>query len=579
MPSERPSFIAELRRRHVVRVAIVYSAVAFVVLQAADLVFPRLGLPDWTVTFVVLLAALGLPMALVLAWAFEITPDGVQRALPAAAAPASAAPAWLSARTIATVVVALSLAVSVGWFAAHNSTADPVRRSIAVLPFVNMSGNAEDHYFSDGLAEEMLNLLARVEGLKVAARTSSFAFRNKDMDMREVGAQLDVATVLEGSVRRDRNRIRVTVQLIDAADGYHLWSETYDAELSDVFRVQEDMARAIVAALRIRLGAPADITVARPTVGAHDLYLLGLDRFHKREIPQAVDYFQRAVAEDSTYAQAWSGLAISYAVWAAYDTVTPARTGLISKQMAERAIALDDRLAEPYGAICQSMAYAEYRWREAEQVCDAAIARNHNSPIAHQWRAELDLIQRRYARADSGFARAAALDPLGPVIRLLACMSLMYANDLDRAETCFRDVRDIDRFGNAAGMLLTIHVLRNDLRALQALMASGDPDGGAQVAKLIMDARNDPALRSAAIATLEGSPPPGGEPIRWGFAVTRALVGDESGALRLLEASAARREFNLPIVIGQPVFEPLRQHPRFTAIMRQMGLEPYPPPP
>jgi TolB-like protein/Tfp pilus assembly protein PilF len=579
MSEARPSFLAELRRRHVVRVAVVYVTVAFALLQAADLAFPRLGLPDWTVTFLLVLALAGLPVALVLAWAFELTPDGVRRVAGSEVREAEPRTRWLSPRSAAVALVALLLAASAGWMAGRTQSPEPAERSVAVLPFANMSASADDAYFSDGLAEELLNTLARIDGLKVAARTSAFAFRDKQVDVRTVGTQLGVATVLEGSVRRDRNNVRVTAQLIDARNGYHLWSETYDAELSAIFEVQERIAQAIAQALQVQLGTGGMIAVRRPaSVDAHDLYLLGLDRFHDRDVVRAIGYFDRAVTADPSFAEAWAGLALANAVLPAFDTATPDRAARAARAAAERAMALDDRLAEPYSALCQVMGYFEYRWREAEPVCDAAIARNPNSAIAHQWRAELDLVQGQYAAADSGLARALELDPLAPVPRLLSCMSLHYQGRDRVARACLERMLGMGRTAaNARGSLVALHVLAGDSAALVAILASEEapafssPEAGAGV---MLKARRDPSSRPALIPRLDPDPPPGTPYTSWNRALLRALIADFEGALAFLQESADRREFNLPQIYRHPAFAPLHRDPRFRAVGQRIGLEP-----
>ena len=208
------SFLAELKRRRVYRVAVVYAAVAFVVWQAAEIVVPGLNLPNWVLTLVIVLTALGFPIAVVLAWAFDITPAGIERTEGEGLVEAVERPS-------------------------------PPRLSVAVLPFENLSADPENEYFSDGVSEELLNTLARAPDLRVAARTSSFAFKGKAASIGEIGEALNVAHVVEGSVRRVGDRVRITAQLIDVADGYHLWSEAFDRELGDILMVQREIAESI----------------------------------------------------------------------------------------------------------------------------------------------------------------------------------------------------------------------------------------------------------------------------------------------------------------------------------------------
>jgi TolB-like protein len=258
----------ELRRRKVFRVAVVYAAVSFVVLQAADIMLPRLGVPEWAMSLIVVMVVLGFPVALVLAWALELTPDGVRvtPAAPAASHGTEPGPALLGRHTVALTagLVLLGLGLGAGWVlkpattetqpAAAAAPEPPEdRRSVAVLPFDDLSPTGDQQWFSDGLTEEILNSLARLGELRVSARNSSFQFKNRAVDVREVGERLGVANVLEGSVRRAGDQLRITAQLVRASDGFHLWSQTYDRHLDDVFAVQLDIAENIARVLDVFL--------------------------------------------------------------------------------------------------------------------------------------------------------------------------------------------------------------------------------------------------------------------------------------------------------------------------------------
>ncbi len=398
----------------------------------------RLGLPDWTVTALLVAAIAGFPLAVVLAWIFDLTTEGVQRT---SASDAADTPthhvAWMTPGVLAAIAVALLLALGAGWFAGRGASHAAARgastgfvSSIAVLPFDNLSGAEEDTYFGDGLAEELLNLLARIEGLKVAARTSSFGFRDWEGDIRIVGDSLGVATVLEGSVRRSGRDVRVTAQLIDATNGFHIWSDTYDDDLTDVFAVQDRIAHAIADTLRVRL-TPADTASAGPaTVEVADLYLLGRDRFARRgtgPLRQAIDYFESAVALDPRYAPAYAGLALAWAVLPAYDAVPSEDAAARVRDAARRASELDDRLSEPYQALCQSLAFLEWRWREAEGACADAVGRAPNSATAHHWRAELLTALGRHEEARVAFDRALELDPLSAVVWSAAANAALWS--------------------------------------------------------------------------------------------------------------------------------------------------------
>ena len=265
------AFLAEIRRRRVGKVAVAYGAVAWAVTESASVVLPALGVPEWAMTFLVVFLLAGFPIAMVLAWVFDVSPTGIQRTEPL---PADASRPQMQFRTRAAFGVAVLLAMAgLGYLLYERglgrAEASGKHSSIAVLPFTNLSGDASKDYFSDGMSEELLNLLARVPGLQVAARTSAFAFKGRNVDIREVGRELGVETVLEGSVRQSGEQVRVTAQLIDTETGFHLWSETYDRKLQDIFAVQDEIAKAIVDKLRIEL-APNEqaARAARPGADA-----------------------------------------------------------------------------------------------------------------------------------------------------------------------------------------------------------------------------------------------------------------------------------------------------------------------
>ncbi len=283
------SFWRELRRRNVFKVAMVYLIAAWLLIQIAETTFPALQLPDWTVTFVVVVLAILFPIAVIFAWAFELTPDGLRRS--GEVDPSESITGKTGQRINHLIIGALVVAVVVlvtthGGFGpgGDEQGADAATTSIAVLPFVNMSDDKGNEFFSDGLSEELLNVLAQVDGLRVAARTSSFSFKGSNEDLRDVARQLGVEHVLEGSVRKSGNRIRATAQLIKADDGFHLWSETFDYEIDDIFKIQDEIALAVVDALKVNLlGEERERLTRRATtsVEAHNLYLRGRQFLHR----------------------------------------------------------------------------------------------------------------------------------------------------------------------------------------------------------------------------------------------------------------------------------------------------------
>ena len=331
------SFITELKRRNVVRMALLYAVAAWVLLQVADVLFEQLGVPPWAFRLVFGLLLLGFPIALIFSWIFELTPDGVKRT--GDVAPGDSVVGQTGQRMNLLIVVLLLIAI--GLLAADRffPRGDPMsavsaetdalvaseqqpgvtsapKFSIAVLPFVNMSDDPGNEYFSDGLSEELLNTLVQLGGLKVTGRTSSFAFKDVNVDLREIGDTLNVANVLEGSVRKAGNRVRITAQLVETRSGYHLWSETFDRELDDIFTIQEEIAAKVANAMHVTLlGSSAVVDSADPK--AYEQYLQGIYILRRspddlESLDRAQAHFENALATDPEYIDALAGM---FRVW------------------------------------------------------------------------------------------------------------------------------------------------------------------------------------------------------------------------------------------------------------------------
>ena len=355
-------FWGELKRRNVVRVAIAYAVVSWLLLQVADVVLDNIEAPTWVFQAILLLLVIGFPVAIIFAWAFELTPEGLKKEKDVDSGQSIT---HITGRKIDyLVIVALVLALgffAVDKFATKPGTAETADRSIAVLAFTDLSPQGDQEYFSDGISEELLNVLAKIPGLRVAARTSSFQFKGQNRDVIDIGEQLNVALVLEGSVRKAGLQIRITAQLVDASNGFHLWSETYDRELANIFAVQDEISAAIVNALKEHLGLQVEAAVQRrytENPDAYDAYLQGwalIKSFNpgvdgSTKLDGARQHFERALAFDSAYALAFVGLAFveAYYNWigeGTLDTLTRA------EQHARRALAVDPGLSEAHAVL------------------------------------------------------------------------------------------------------------------------------------------------------------------------------------------------------------------------------------
>jgi len=412
---------ADLRRRRVFRVGAAYGVAAWLIVEVSSVVLPALHMPEWTLTAVVIVALSGIPISLLLAWLYDVTSEGLVRTAPSGDDHREVR--RVARRGIDFVIIGVLLAI-IAYLVYGQDLFDAggqPEQSIAVLPFVDLSQGGDNEYFSDGISEELLNSLVSVEGLRVAARTSSFAFKQRNEDIRTIGEMLNVRTVLEGSVRRSGDQVRITAQLINVDDGFHLWSETYDRELDDIFRIQAEIAHSIVEALKLELIGDDELAqMASPGVDirAYDLYLLGRHRWHERtpdSLSAALELFQQAVEIDEDFALAYTGLADTYLLLDGYGDLTTEEASMKAELPVARALALDDQLAEAYASL-GLLRFNQGDLTSAELALRKAITLNSNYSMAHMW---LGLVLDKVAGpADAlrEYRRAQAIDPLHPVI-------------------------------------------------------------------------------------------------------------------------------------------------------------------
>src|SRR5436309_9123858 len=344
------NFFAELKRRNVYKVAIAYGVVAWLLMQVASQIFPFFEIPNWSVRLLVVLLLFGFPIALILAWAFELTPEGIKRTDEIEPGRRSRNRVWIY---LVTVAGAISMSLFfLGRYSAPRNASESSElpgKSIAVLPFVDLSQAKDQEYFCDGISEEILDALAKVQGLRVVARTSSFSFKGKNADVGEIAQKLNVQNVLEGSLRREGNRIRITAQLINARNGFHIWSDTFERELQGVFAVQDAITRSIVDALKIKLAVAPPVRTPGSTE-AYDLYLKGLyysNKSDEENLRKSLIFFQQALDKDPNFARAWTGI---IKVWEqlADAYVRPLEAYPRVKEAASKALALDDMDAEAH---------------------------------------------------------------------------------------------------------------------------------------------------------------------------------------------------------------------------------------
>ena len=449
------NFFAELKRRNVYKVAVAYAVVAWLLVQIATQVFPFFEIPNWAVRLVVLVLIAGFPVALVFSWAFEITPEGIVREseIESGKSITHHTGRKIVALTIVLSVVATGLLIF--QFVRPRSTSPSAatisNKSIAVLPFDNLSGDPQNAYFSEGVQDEILTRLAKIAELKVISRTSTQRFKSAPNDLRQIAQQLGVENILEGSVQKANDQVRVNVQLINALTDAHLWADTYDRKLTDIFAVETEIAKTVADVLQAKLtGSEQHVIAARPTANseAHQLYLKGRFFWNKRtgdDLKKSIDYFQQAIAADPNYALAYAGVADAYVFLPGYTAGSPQDCYPKAKAAAKKALELDDTLAEAHTTLAIALLLYDFDFAQAIREFQHAIELNPNYATAHQQYGNIGLID--LGRFDDAIAegnRAAELDPLSLVINADVGANYYYARRYDEAIAQLRKTLEMD---------------------------------------------------------------------------------------------------------------------------------------
>ena len=589
------TLLAELRRRKVFKVGAAYLVVAWLVVQGASIGFPAFEAPPWALRVFILVLMLGLPIALVIAWVFEATPDGVVRET----RPAGSA---------AIYVIAAALAVAaIGWFVLGRSEkgsesisgsvtsaaagpsqlvddSDPASassKSIAVLAFTDLSPAKDQEYFSDGIAEEILNALVKVKGLKVAGRTSSFHYKGKNEDLREIGEALGVAHILEGSVRKQGEKVRITAQLIQAKDGFHLWSETYDGDLADVFELQERIARAITDELRIVLQGEQQqrlVPVATRNADAYALYLRATGIFNRRDIrryPDAIAMLDEALRMDPAFARAHSRLASIQLIRPSVDASASAEAYAAAERQALRAIELDPALAEPHAVL--GMLHANQRqFPPAQQSFRRALALQPDDATSNFWYG-LFLLNTGYLQRGTGYLdRVLEIDPLLPNALAWRARAHLNAGDVDTAERMARQAADagLQFVGLTLGLVEQARgrrnaALRETTMGFAAFTKTFPTGADATFARAVLgDAQARPQALALTDDYLAGKP----TPVEGIVPLVLMRLDEIPRALALIQDAPTANE---PLILGNHIWtndRAVRTAPEFAEFTRRSGL-------
>ncbi len=583
------AFLKEARRRQVFRAAGLYIVGAWAALQVADLAFPGLGIDESAIRYVWIGAALGLPIALILAWRYDIAGGRIRRTRDSEGdADLSIGRADYFILSALAIVIAVSTTELGQRIALTRDTAEYARpslvdvdpKSIAVLPFVNMSANPDSVYFAHGIAEELLNLLTRIPGLHVVSRTSSFHFAEKDVPLSEIARDLGVRHILEGSVRRQAEKVRVTAQLIDAASDTHLWSATYDRDLTDIFAVQDDIAGEISRELQLNLDVIRDRP--RPTVSeaAHDLYLRGMHLIRLTPTPETVaragELFRAAIREDPNFADAHAWLALSLVTMGNFQMKVPADVFPAARAAALEAEAIDDTLAAPQIALGWIAISYDRDWAKAEAHFRRAIELAPGNAAGHQGLAWPLQITGRYEEAMQAAKVGYRLDPLSAwtqsTIGEIAYKMRDYDLAMTQADRLLETEPDDPRTTAWRGQLLAL-TDRPEEAIRCADQVSNDPRASindkliaaAAYAMVGEDRQARMIVEDAGRGAADVFVSPGG------MAAVFANLGDADRAVELLEQAIAAYDsyiFNL----DYPDWDAIREDPRFVGICRRLQM-------
>ena len=588
------NFFAELKRRNVYKVAVAYAVVGWLLIQIATQVFPFLEIPNWVVRLVIALVAIGFPIALIIAWAFELTPQGIKRAEdiePLDSRSGQVLPAGSGSKNRTWIYVAvIGAALSVGLFFIGRYTASrtswterehppaaaasPAQKSIAVLPFLNESSNANDEYFSDGLSEELIAALAQIRELKVIGRSSSFRFKDRKEEPKTIGEKLGVSTLLEGTVRKQGERVRIVAELINATDGIELWTRTFDRELKDIFAVQQEIAAAVAASLKMTLlGANQRPSTdsATQNIEAHNAYLLGHYHLQRRNIEdyrKAVAHYDEATRLDPEYALPYAERSEAWTLIG--DLSGESKTAWPkARSDAEHAVAIAPNLAEAHGALGWVRFFVEWKFAEGLEELRRAKELSPANPTANDLLGRVLPYLGKLDEAEAQARQAVELDPLGFTQNNLARI-LWFKGKNDEADKVARRVAELQpTAASSRRWQVLIAVQRGDGEtALRE--AQSEPDEGYRrfLVALAHYVRGD---RNAADAALSELIQYGRDQLAYQIAEVYAVRGDTDKAFEWLQISYDNHDTGTLAILVDPLLHGLRDDPRYKALVAKMN--------
>jgi TolB-like protein len=575
------NFFAELKRRNVYKVAVAYGVVAWLLVQVATQVFPFLEIPNWVVRMVIALVVIGFPIALVIAWAFELTPEGFKRTedvdLPAGSD--SKKRTWIY---IAVIGAAFSIGLFfIGRYTARNSSSSASSsefpaKSIAVLPLLNESGDPKDEYFSDGLSEELISALAQIKDLKVIGRSSSFRFKDRKEETKTIGEKLGVTTLLEGTVRKQGQRVRIVAELVNAADGIELWTRTFDRELKDIFAVQQEIAAAVASSLKVTLLGSDERSSTKPATGnteAHNAYLLG--HYHRQrgnleDYRKAVGYFDEAIRRDPDYALAYAERSEAFTLIGDFSghgkTEWPK-----ARNDAEKAVAIAPALAEAHAALGWVRFFVEWKFAEGLSELRRAKELSPANPTANDLLARVTVYLGELDKAEKQARQAVELDPLAFPAQHNLARALWFEGKLDEADTIARKAAELQPAAAASHRWqVLVAVQRGDGEtALREAQLEPDPGYRRFELALAQHVRGDRAAADAALSDLIAN---GRDQLAYQIAEVYAVRGEKDKAFEWLQISFDSHDTGTLGLLGDPLLRDLRPDPRYKSLLAKLGL-------
>ena len=577
------NFFSELKRRNVYKVAITYVVVAWLLVQAASILLPTFEAPTWVMKAFVVFLAFGFAISVMISWAFEATPEGLKRTENVPPDVAASLPTW-SRRRFATFIASVAI-IAAGLLAYQflrpKSTPSPrqseaATKSIAVLPLLNESGDPADEYFSDGLSEELIAALAQIKDLKVIGRSSSFRFKDRKEETKTIGEKLGVATLLEGTVRKQGGRVRIVAELINAADGIELWTRTFDRELKDIFAVQEEIAAAVASSLKVTLlGSDERSSTKAETrnAEAHNAYLLGHYYFQRRNLEdyrKAVAYFDEAIRLDPAYGLAYAERSEAWTLIG--DLSGQGKTAWPkAREDAEKAVAIAPALAEAHAALGWVRFFAQWKFAEGLSELKRAKELSPANPTANDLLARVIVYLGKLDEAEKQARQAVELDPLAYPAQNNLARVLFFEGKLDEADAIARKVAELQPTAASSHRFQVLVAVQRGNGETALREAQLEPDAGYRRFELALaqHVRGDRKAADAALADLIAS---GRDQLAYQIAQVYAVRGEKEKAFEWLQISFDTHDSGTLGLLVDPLLRDLRTDPRYKRLLAKLGL-------